>query len=304
MPNINDLKEVGSIGAKAIEYAKTIIKPGSSLIEIANKIENFIKSNNVQLAFPVNLSINEIAAHYTPSINDKTIINGNEVIKIDLGARKGDALSDCAITIDLSNNYQNLIKASEEALNAAISKVKAGISVNEIGREVEEVAKKYNVNPIKNLGGHGIEKGSLHARIFIPNYDNGDDTKLDEGEIIAIETFLTIGKSGFVDETDYVEIYSSLGINIRSRRAETRSLYEFINNNFSTYPFATRWLINDENDEFKVKTGISELLRSNALEPYPALIEKSNGIVAQTEKTMIVEKDSCMVTTEFKLNYI
>ncbi len=292
----NKLKEAGKVSREALAHAKTLVKPGKKLLEIAESIEAFMKERGCEMAFPVNLSINETAAHYTPEYQDKTTVPEGAVLKVDIGARKDVYLTDCAVTVSLSDKHAKLVEASEKALENAISMVKAGRTVNEIGREIENVAKSHGFNPIRNLGGHGIEQDELHASVFIPNYDNGDSTPLEEGQVIAIEPFMTTGE-GLVTDGEHLQIFQLVSDQL-PRSMEARTISQYVQKNFLTYPFAMRWLINGTGlGEFKVRKGIAELLNMGALEPFPVLVEKSKGIVSQAEKELIVEKDSCTVVT-------
>ncbi|VVB77205.1 Methionine aminopeptidase [uncultured archaeon] len=290
------LAKAGKVSFDALQYAKGLVRPDASLLEVSRKIEEFIKGKGMRFAFPVNLSINEQAAHYAPLANDETCFTENDVVKVDLGARLDDAAGDCALTVDLTGRYAKLVDATEEALEAALSTVKAGRPLNEIGRAAESVAKKHGFNPIRNLGGHGIEEGELHASIFVPNYDNGDTTVLLDGQVVAIEVFLTTG-AGYVVDTDQLQIFQKIGP-ASPRSEDTRDVAAFIDDNFGTYPFAMRWLSERFGSEFKIRRALNELAGLGALETYPTLVEKTNGIVAQAEKEVIVGKDSCTVVTK------
>ncbi|MGC8710225.1 MAG: type II methionyl aminopeptidase [Candidatus Micrarchaeia archaeon] len=288
------LKDVGRVTHDALEYGRNKIKPGARLYEVAEEIEEYMKEKGFALAFPVNISINEEAAHYTPMQNDLRVFGDKDIVKLDLGARKDEYLGDSAITVDLSNEHGALVECSREAVEEAISIVRAGRSMSEIGKAVEAIIRKYKFNPVKNLGGHGITRNELHANIFIPSFDNGDPTKLEEGEVIAIEVFVTPGE-GFVKDGDYVQIFQKFAG--MPRLASSREVAEFIDKHYQTYPFAMRWLAKDF-DEFKIKAALNELSRMEILESFPVLVERSKGIVAQTEYEMIVEKDSCDVVTK------
>jgi len=294
-----DYKKLEAIGKDTFEIinqARDMVKPGIKLLDVARKVEELAKKKNVQFAFPINLSINENAAHYTPSFDDPLTFSENDVVKVDIGLRSGDNLTDCAVTVDLSGKYTKLMQATEEALDAAISTVKDGRKVGDIGKEVEKVAKKYGVMPIKNLGGHGIDEGELHANYFIPNYDNGDDTELVEGDLIAVEVFLTDGE-GWVKNGEYNQIYQKFP-GYTPRTNDMRVISEFIDENYSTYPFALRWLVENFKSEFKVKAALNELTRQEALESFPVLVERKKGNVVQFEKSVVVEKDSCRIITK------
>ncbi len=288
------LGEVGRVSRDALDYSKHMIKPEMSLLEIASNIEDFIAQRGCSYAFPTNLSINEQAAHYTPSYDDDMIVKNGDILKVDLGARSADCITDCAITINVGNEPDKMIETCDKALEAAISKVRAGTTMQEIGRVVDDVVTLGGFTTIKNLGGHGVAKGELHAEIFIPNYDNGDDTQLEEGQVIAVEVFITTGK-GYVKEGEEVQIFQKAQGMPRMR--EMREIAQFIDENYRTYPFAFRWLMKQFNSEFRIKATLNELLRSGALETFPVLVDDGEGIVAQSEKTVLVERDSCKIIT-------
>ncbi len=290
------LKTVGRTSAKALSYAQSAISPDKKLSDIAADIEKYIEEQGFSQSFPVNLSIDNEAAHYTPTFNDQRTVGKDSVIKIDLGARKDTYLTDCAATVCVGSGDNRLYEASAKALNNAISLVRSGRKVNEIGREIEKTAVSYGFKPIRNLGGHGIGEHELHADIFIPNFDNGDNTALAEGSVIAIEPFLTTG-IGQVIEGDHLQIFQAISDRM-PRSLEAREAFSIINSEFSTYPFAMRWLIKSMGGaEFRARKAVAELLQIGDLEPFPVLVEKTGGIVAQAEKTLIVTKDSCEIVT-------
>ncbi len=291
------IKEVGKASYEALLHGKGLVKAGAGLLGIAEAVEGYIKDRGFELAFPVNISINQSAAHYTPTFDDRSVVPENGLVKLDVGARKGHYLGDCAITVDLSGNYGKLVEASQIALETAIGMVRAGRKVNEIGREIERVARSAGFVPIRNLGGHGVEQHELHADVFIPNYDNGDTTELEEGQVIAIEPFITNGE-GLVREGEIVEIFQKTG-DAAVRSGETRSVSAFVEENYLTYPFAGRWLNREMKglSDFAIRRALAELSHAGALETFPVLVEKKGGMVAQSEKEMIVEKDSCTVIT-------
>ncbi|MGA3020754.1 MAG: type II methionyl aminopeptidase [Candidatus Micrarchaeales archaeon] len=290
------LKEVGKVSYETLQYAKGLVKIGAKVRDVCEKSEEFIRGKGMVPAFPVNVSINQNAAHYTAMINDMLAFSEADLVKIDLGARSDDILGDCAVSVDLSGRYPQLIEAAEEALDTAISLTKAGAKLNSIGKEVEAIANKRKLNPIRNLGGHAIEKGELHASLFVPNFDNGDTTELEEGEVVALETFITDGV-GYVVDTSNVQIFQKVGI-ANPRSEEARKITSVVDNDYKTYPFAVRWLASGIDSEFRIRKGLNELSSLNILESFPTLAEKSNGIVAQAEKEVIVEKDACTVVTK------
>ena len=120
--------QAGKIASEAREYARGFIKKGMPLVEIANKIEDKIVALGGKPAFPTCLSINEFAEHYIPNHDAETIANG--LLKIDMGAHVDGWIADTAFSIDLENSEENkkIIKASKDALDAAISTIKLGLN--------------------------------------------------------------------------------------------------------------------------------------------------------------------------------
>ncbi|BCS90975.1 MAG: type II methionyl aminopeptidase [Candidatus Micrarchaeota archaeon] len=292
------IESVGKISGDALKYAKTVVKEGASLKEIADSIERYIRSKGFDIAFPVNISINEQAAHYTPRYDLDYEIKASDVIKIDLGAAKESYFGDCALTINLDSSNSKLIEATEEALSNAIAIIKDNVAVKDIGKEIERTIKSKGFIPIYNLGGHSVERSALHGDIFIPNYDNGETYKLKEGDVIAIEPFATDHRgAGYVNEDSYTEIYSLYDLK-PVRDSYARALLKDIADSYPDHPFAVRWLYDKHNDISRLYLAIRSLVINGNLEPHPGLIERKRGLVAQSEATVIVEKDSCKVITE------
>ena len=198
----------GKIGKKALDYAQTLIEPGTLFYDVSEKTEQFIKDNGAMPSFPVNLSINNEAAHYTPYEGDKKKFKTGDLVKVDLGAMVDGYMSDNAASMEVGNtgNYSDLIEATREALNSAIKILRPLINIYRIGEEIENVITSYGFNPIKNLGGHGINRYDLHSEIFIPNYDDGNDETIKTEKVIAIEPFASNG-IGMIHNGQFGNIY-------------------------------------------------------------------------------------------------
>ena len=285
--------QAGKIASKVVAYAKNLIKPGMLLIEIAEKIEQQIIDLGGEPAFPVNLSINEIAAHYTPAHDDHTTATG--LLKVDLGVHIDGWVADTAFSLDLEGNTENksLIDIAERCLNNALKIIKHDTPTNEIGKEIYRTAISNNMNPIVNLSGHEIDRYDLHAGITIPNIDDKKNIKLHEG-IYAIEPFVTFG-NGKVHDGKPSGIYMLLDSkNVRSPTA--REVLTHIIDEYGNLPFCSRWLVK----EFGAKANLAlrELELQKNLHQYPQLIEDSRRKVAQAEHTVLIKGDEVIVTTE------
>ena len=285
--------QAGKIASEAREYARGFIKKGMPLNEIADKIEDKIVELGGKPAFPTCLSINQFAAHYIPSHDDETLAEG--ILKIDMGAHIDGWIADTAFSIDLENTDENkkIIKASEEALDSAIKTIKEGIQLREIGIAVQKTIESYGLNPIVNLFGHGVDRYDLHARVSIPNFDNKKITEITKG-LYAIEPFATTGNGRVRDGRPSGTYRLISDKNIRSPIA--REVLEFIIEEYNTLPFCSRWLVKKFGT--KALIGLKQLEVNGNLQDYAVLIESSNGKVAQTEHTILVESTGIIVTTK------
>jgi len=285
--------QAGKIASEVKAFAKSIIKPGMFLVEIAEKIEQQIKDLGGEPAFPVNLSINEIAAHYTPSYNDETTAYG--LLKVDLGVHIDGWIADTAFSLDLegSNENKKLIDTAKEALENAKKIIKKGISTDEIGKEIHRTIMSQNLNPIVNLSGHQIEQYDLHAGITIPNVNESKNQILPEG-LFAIEPFVTAG-SGKVYDGKPSEIFLMIDSkNVRSPLA--REVLEYIIDEYGSLPFCSRWLVKKFGT--KALIALKQLQEQGNLHNFPQLIEISKRKVAQAEDTVLLEDNKKIITTE------
>ncbi len=291
---LKSYRSAGKIAAKVREWSKSLIKENAKIREIAEKIEGKILESGGEIAFPVNICINDITAHYTPKWNDSTILTGRDVISVDIGVHIDGFIADTAYTIDLSGDYGRMRGVNEKALETAISIIKPEISVAEIGKEVQRIIKDAGFKPIENLTGHEVKQYDLHAGISIPSIEVPYNWKIKEGMVLAIEPFVTNGY-GRVIESKQAEIFSLEKIK-PTRMQESRLILNEIEKR-RKLPFAERWFAKKINP-LKLDLVFRELLSNKILKAYPVLHEKEKGIVSQFEHTVIVTKDGCEVITK------
>lgn len=287
--------QAGKIASKVRKWIRPQIKKGTPLLEIAEKIERKIIELEGQPAFPVNLSINEIAAHYTPSHNDNHIAQG--LLKVDFGVHVDGWIADNAFTLDLENNKENkkLIKASEKALEKAINLIKENkgkVSTNQIGNAIQKTIEEKNFIPVANLSGHKIEKYELHAGISIPNIESDHGKQLTPG-VYAIEPFTTTG-NGKVKDGNPSGIYQLISEK-NPRSPNARKILNFIKKEYKTLPFCSRWIIKKFSTASLVS--LKELEKNGNLHHFGQLIEISGKKVSQAEHTLLIDEEVFIVTT-------
>jgi len=284
--------KAGKISKEVKDWIKPQIKEGTSLLEIAEKIESKIAELGAKPAFPTNLSINEIAAHYTPSYNDETKAHG--ILKVDLGVHVNGWIADTSFSVDLENSEENkkLIEASKKALQNAIKAVEEKNSLGEIGKAVQETIESFGFSPIINLTGHEMNEYELHSGLTILNIENSKKESLDKG-LYAIEPFATNG-AGKIYEGKPSGIYILInGKNVRS--PEARKILEFIGDNYKTLPFCSRWIVKKFGPI--ALFSLKQLEANGNIHQYPQLVEASHGKVSQSEDTILID-EKVIVTSE------
>ena len=290
--DLEDWKKAGRISAAALDYGKKLIKKGVSLLEICDAVDAKIAELGAKPSFPSQISVDHVAAHYCPDADDKIVLD-SQLCKLDVGACFNGAMGDNAATVDLSGKYADLVAASESALAAAIKVVKAGVTLGEVGRVIQETIASYGFSPIRNLSGHGLGKFEIHTRPTVPNFDNGDRTVLNENEVIAIEPFATTGK-GMIYQSANAGVFMQAS-DRQTREPAVRKVLEKIRS-YERLPFAKRWLLR-EFPAIRVTLALKVLGQQGIIQSFPPLVEEAKGIVSQAEKTVLVRKDGCEVLT-------
>jgi len=293
---IEKFKLSGRILREAREEIKGYVREGMMIIDICEKAEELIKKKGAKLAFPCNVSINEVAAHYTSPPGDKERIPENSVVKVDIGAHVDGYVTDTAVTVCLNRDYEDLVATAGYALKAATDNIRPGISASTLGTLIENTIKSRGFKPISNLTGHQVGRYVLHTGTSIPNVSQLSFTKLKLGGVYAIEPFVTVPDAvGRVEDGSESTIFRF--IKSRSPRDPyAKRLLKFIEENFRTLPFAERWL-QDVVPKEQHKQAFDELLASKALMHYPVFVEASRRTVAQAEHTVMIVDDGCHVLT-------
>ncbi|MFP4423663.1 MAG: type II methionyl aminopeptidase [Candidatus Woesearchaeota archaeon] len=287
----SDWIKAGDIAARALCHGRELIKPGKRAEEVLDSVEEFIIKAGGKIAFPAQLSCDHIAAHWCADKDDPLVFK-NQVVCLDVGVEVNGCIGDNALTVDLSGRYEKLVEASRKALENAVSVVKPGVKLGEIGKTIKDTITSYGYLPIHNLSGHGLDLYKIHTYPTIPNYDNGDDARLEKGQTIAIEPFATDG-AGMIQESSHANIFSFVQKKpVRSPFA--REILKEIES-YNGLPFTTRWLMR-KFPKAKVMIGLKELVAVGVIRQYPPLVEKNKGIVTQSEFSIMVDDEPVILT--------
>lgn len=283
------------ISASAIELGRMLVKPGAKVLEVAESIEGFMRDNGAEPSFPTNLSVNEVAAHFSPASTDTDLtFQDGDLVKLDLGAQIDGFIGDTAVTIEVgTNDHKELIEASKAALQEAISIMGPNANLGTIGGAIETVIRDRGFKPIRNLTGHLIERNVLHAGISVPNVPQRINVRPRIGQIFAIEPFATDG-AGQVVSGPNGNIYHFQRARPQ-RLPDARNILQLIQNKWQHTPFAERWV--DRAYDGRTSLGLNVLLKHVAIKSYPQLVEAEGGMVSQHEHTVLITEDGCEVLT-------
>jgi len=294
---IEKFKFSGKILRETREEIKRFVREDMPIIKVCEKAERLIREKGGKPAFPCNVSINEIAAHYTSPPNDNRRIPERSIVKVDIGVHLDGYVTDTAVTISFNPEYRSLVETAKQALKTAINNIHAGISTSKLGGIIEKTIKSRGFKPISNLTGHQVGRYLVHAGTSLPNVSQVlSFSKIKLGRVYAIEPFVTLPNAiGKVENGEEVTIFRFL-----KRRAlkgsYARQVLKYVEENFRTLPFAERWVQDVVPIEFH-REAFQELLSSRSLMGYPIFIEASRNPVAQAEHTVLIVEDGCVILT-------
>jgi methionyl aminopeptidase len=290
---VESLRKAGQIAQEVKKFMKPRLKVEAKVLDLINTAEQKIIELGGQPAFPVNLSINNVAAHYTSPIRDDGLtIKEGDIVKLDIGVHIEGYIVDTAFTISFNDDklLENIIQSTEVAVEAAKMMIKPGINTREIGKKIESIVKGFKYNPIKELGGHQIERWIVHGKKALPELGNQSGDVMEEGDVFGIEIFASTGE-GSVHMTNNSFIYelNPYSGKVPLRRKVSKQILGFVNKHYKTLPFAERWVAK----EFRlgVVFGLQELVKQNKLQAHYVLAENKGEYVAQSEETIIVTED-------------
>ncbi len=288
--------ESGQILAKVREYVRGFRLEGKGVLGLCEEVEGKIRELGANPAFPCNVGINEVAAHYTSPWNDRSLIPQGSLVKIDFGVELDGCITDTAITISLNPIYDSMIVAAEAALQEALSAIAPERKLSDIGTIVERCVQRYGFKPIRNLTGHRIDRYMIHAGKTVPNVSGVEGGRFEVGEVYALEPFITLKEAeGAVRDSDVAYIYRFVRLK-GARSKDATKLAKYARETYKTLPFASRWIYKSWHDG-DPRAAFEELVTNRCISGYPVLVEASGKVVSQAEHTIVVTDDGCRVLT-------
>ena len=286
----------GKIAREVRKEIKRTVREGMPIIDICEKVERLTREKGGKPAFPCNVSVNEITAHYTSPPNDDKIIPEKSIVKVDIGVHVDGYIADTATSICFDPEYDVMVNTAEEALEKAVEIIRPGLPISRFGSTIQKTIKTRGFKPVSNLTGHLIKRYIIHAGKSLPNVFNLSTSRIKEDEIYGVEPFVTVpNATGRVENLKEAHIFR-YSKNKNQKSSLAKQILGYIRKNFQTLPFTERWL-KEFQSSTNYKSAFSEILSSKAVTSYPVFIEASRNIVAQAEYTVLVVKDGCVVLT-------
>ncbi|KAK2593073.1 hypothetical protein QQS21_009239 [Conoideocrella luteorostrata] len=309
---LNNYRKGAEIHRQVRKWVRTSVKPGQTLTEIAIGIEDGVRAllgnagletgRSLQsgMGFPTGLALNNCVAHYTPNPGQKDIVlQHQDVMKVDFGVHINGWIVDSAFTMSFDPTYDNLLAAVKDATNTGIKQAGIDVRISDVSAAIQEAmesyeveirGKVYPVKPVRNLCGHDIKHYRIHGEKTIPFIKNTIQTKMEEGEIFAIETFGTTGR-GYIRDGQGIYGYGlshdapdrvSLPLNSANR------LYNTIKENFSSLVFCRRYLERLGCERYLA--GLNYLVSNGILEDHLPLMDVPGSYSAQFEHTILLRE--------------
>ena len=292
----DDYIQAGKIAGEIRESVRRTDWVGKTVFEICEYVENEIRKRGAKCAFPVNTSINDVAAHYTAEPNDPLTIKDDDLVKIDLGAQINGHIADTAVTVCYNAEFDSMVQTAELSLSNAMSMMKVGVKSSDVGRTIEKTIKQMGFLPIANLSGHSLDQYTIHAGKSVPNIWSIGSFTFNENQAFACEPFVTTGEGlGFVHEGKIKNIFA-LSSRKKTKDQDADKMLDYIWQNFNLLPFALRWLTN-EWEEKEARRLLEILVKKKAVHAYPILVEGNGQRVTQAEHTFIPNETGVTITT-------
>lgn len=288
-------RKAGLVAKDALGIAREMIEPGKKVLDIVEAVEKHILENATGIAFPCNVALNHVAAHYTSSLDDETEIQEGDLVTIDCGAHIDGCISDSAFTVALNPDHEDLVKASEDATRVAIKMMRPGAKLNTIGALIEDTIQTAGFQPVKQLSGHQLREYELHSDKQVPCVSGKSEVLVEAGEVYAIETFASTG-SGNVTDLPNPLIYQLLPIRVPVRFRGSKKFLAIARRKYQEFPFAERWMAKEMKNA-ELRMAIRELQQNGALIAHNILAEAKGEFVSQHEHTVIVTEDGYEQTT-------
>lgn len=257
------------------------------------------------VAFPVCISVNEVAGHFSPMKQDTMTIKAGDLVKIDLGVHIDGFITQAAQTIVCPGEDGKVEKATGAkadvtlaawtAAEAALRKIEVGANNNAVTEVIKQCADEFKVNGVTGVLGHQLKRNCIDGKRTVINRENPEQGEgkfekvanhtFKEGEVYCLDVMMSSGEGKVKEVTDFRHtIYKRTGENYLLKTPKGRQFMGEVNSKFKHMPFTLRSI----EDEGAARIGIKEAVAHELLHSYPVMIEKKDTFVAQFKFTVLL----------------
>ena len=197
------MRTANALVADVLGALEAMVLPGVTTLDLDAVAESLVREGGAEPAFKgyrgfpatVCASVNEEVVHGIPS---KRPLKAGDIVSLDVGVLLDGFYGDSALTVpvgEISVAAAKLLSVTEQSLERAISAVRAGARVSDLGHAVQNYVETNGYSVVREFVGHGIGT-KLHEEPQIPNYGQpGQGPRLAEGMVLAIEPMVNIGSA-------------------------------------------------------------------------------------------------------------
>ncbi|KEG10483.1 putative aminopeptidase, putative,metallo-peptidase, Clan MG, Family M24 [Trypanosoma grayi] len=313
-------KKAASWCNETLQQLLESIKPGVTVCElcklgddiIAKKLKTMFKGTEKGVAFPTCISVNNCVAHNSPAPGDETAsqeIKLGDVVHIDLGIHVDGYCAQVAHTVQVTENNElgvdekaaKVLAATHSILNTAMRKMRPGVNVYEVTEVIEKAAAHYGVTPVDGVLSHMVKRYIVDGFRCIPQRKVAEhlvhDYTLEAGQVWTLDIVMSSGKGKLKERDARPNVYKvALDSTYTMKMESARELQREIEAKYQTFPFALRQL-----ETKKARLGLTEMVKHNAVVPYPVLYEKEGEVVGHFKMTLLITNKRIEPVTGIKL---
>lgn len=289
-------QKAGNVARDILQHLKTMAKPGVKALDLCETADKMIADAGMEPAFPLNVAVNNHAAHYTSPWEDELVLTEDDVIKLDCGVQYEGFIADTALTVAFNDVHNDLIKASKEATETAVKVIRAGAYTGKLGDLIENIIEGYGFTTVKDLSGHLLLPYRVHGPKSIPNVSGRKGDLVLQDEAYAIETFATTGAGESHQDRTKLYIIRLAEGRFPLRTDAAKQVRRLLEREYHRLPVATRWIYK-ELGPAKAKMGIRELMNVGALYQYHVLSDTPEAFISQHEHTVYMTPEGPIQTT-------
>lgn len=303
---VTKYKLSAEIANKALQTVLSECKPKAKVVDLCEKGDSYIREQTGTVyknakkkiekgvAFPTCISVNSTVCHFSPLVGDGTVLEENDIVKIDLGCHIDGFISVVAYTYvvkegPVTGRAADVIAAANTAAEVALRLVKPGKKNKDVTEAIQKVAAAYDCKIAEGVLSHQMKQFVIDGNKVVLGAGNPetrvDDAEFEENEVYAIDIVTSTGegKLKLLDEKETTIYKRAVDKNYQLKMKASRLIFTEINQKFPIMPFTARAL-----EDKRARLGLVECVNHELLQPYPVLHEKPGELVAHIKFTVLL----------------